>query len=251
DPKTLEKVSEMMQPGSGLRNKFPNTWEQELTDILNANKDLRCATCGTSGITRVPQMDEMLENIEHIMQYGNKPGFNTIMTNLKSNVNNRDGIHHMITYMKNNQQDFVNAIELEFEFRYADDILNKADVIVDEIKYEFKSWTPDIPNPWNSFFSGSGSSYTQMIRYFENSTNLNQVKYVFNGSKVTETQVKNAFRDLFVSKVDEIFEANPDIFKQFQKVGGGNIENLDDFETLLNHESFNIDHPLFNFIICQ
>lgn len=248
DIATLEKVSELTDATSSFRKNFPNTWEQELKNILNANKDLRCATCGGLGITRVPQMTEMLDNVEHIMQFGNKPGFNSIMTNLKSNVNNRDGIHHMINYMKNNPDEFANVIE--FEFRYADDIMNKADVLVGNVKYEFKSWTPDIPNPWNSFFSGSGDSHTQMIRYFGNSTNLNQVKYVFNGSKATETQVKNAFKNLFVSKADDMFKPISQgglgevKMKQLFEFDNFQFQNATEFKGLLNNNQTFRDNAL-------
>lgn len=116
--------------------------------------------------------------------------------------------------MKKNQNEFNNLIE--FEFRYADDMMNRADALVGTTKYEFKSWTPGTSNPWNSFFDGSSSSFTQLIRYFENSTNINQIRYVFNGSKANEAQVKNAFKQLFSNsaKKQEIFAALNQEFRQ-------------------------------------
>jgi hypothetical protein len=248
DPATLNRVAELIREGSVFRNAFPSTWEVELKDIISKNADLRCLTCGNTGIRRIPPMHEMLENIEYIIQFQSIPGFQSVMTNIKSNINNRDGIHHMIYYMKTHSDDFVNVVE--FEFRYADDIMNKADVLVGNTKYEFKSWTPNAEHPWNSFFRGNEKSYTQFIRYLENTSNLNDLKYVFNKAKASESQVKNAFKELLSipEKKMEIFNANPNLWKQFDRIGGGRIEDIEDFIELLNHSTFSINHPMFDFI---
>lgn len=156
DPKTLEKLAEMMQTNSSFRQKLGSSWEQELKEILEKNADLRCGTCGNKGISSLPAMDEVLDNLAQISRFSDKPGFSSVLKNLKSNVANRDGVNHMISYIKKNADEFENITE--FEFQYTDEFLNKADVLVGNIKYEFKSWTPDLPNPWNSFFSGTGNS---------------------------------------------------------------------------------------------
>ena len=248
DPATLSKVSAMISEGSGFRRNFPTTWEDELRSIVAANVDLRCVTCGNLGITRVPPMDQMLANVEHILQFSDKPGFSSVMTNLKSNVNNRDGIHHMITYMKNNADEFVNV--LEFEFRYADDILNKADVLVGSVKYEFKSWTVGTQNPWKAFFGGTGNSYTQFIRYLENSTDMSSLKYVFNGGKATESQVKLAFKELFQTKKTEIFEViweNQSLRNDLFGVDVSRSDAILDFDDLI----LSTDSKLYDFIKSQ
>ena len=63
-----------------------------------------------------------------------------------------------------------------------------------------------------------------------------------------ETFIKNQFKQLFLTKAEDIFNANPDLFKQFDRIGGGKIRNFSEFETLINHQSFDINHPIFNFI---
>ena len=249
DPKTLEKLGEMMQTNSSFRQKLGSSWEQELKEILEKNADLRCGTCGNKGISSLPAMDEVLDNLAQISRFSDKPGFSSVLKNLKSNVANRDGVNHMISYIKKNADEFENITE--FEFQYADEFLNKADVLVGNIKYEFKSWTPDLPNPWNSFFGGTGNSYTQFVRYLQNTTDVKNLKYIFNGAKASESQVKSAFKALLTNKKTEVFEANPNLWKQFDRIGGGKIRNLTDFENLLNHSTFNINHPIFNFIKSQ
>lgn len=80
---------------------------------------------------------------------------------------------------------------------------------------------------------------------------MSSLKYVFNGGKATESQVKIAFKDLFQTKKTEIFNANPDLWKQFDRVGGGKIEDIEDFIKLLNHSTFDVQHSMFNFIKVQ
>ena len=251
DLKTLQKVADMVSEGSAFRSRYPTTWLDELTEIIEKNKDLRCGSCGNGGITRVPPMDEMLDNVNHMMQYGDKPGFNSVMSAIKGNVNYRDGIHHMIDYMKKNPSEFSNIVE--FEFRYSDDILNRADVLVGNTKYEFKSWTPDTPNPWNAFFSGSGNSYTQFTRYLENSNTLSELKYIFNGTKASETQVKEAFKELFVAKKVEIFNviwSNVNLRNSLLNNPIDEIQGLQRFTNLINELGDpNISNPkLYSFL---
>jgi hypothetical protein len=150
-------------------------------------------------------MSDFLENVDYIYKFNLVNGFNTVKTNLKSSSNFRDGVNHMIGYMRNHTNDFTGVTA--FEYRYNDDILNTADVMVNSIKYEFKSWTPNIPNPWNSFFAGTNGSYSQFISYLQNTNSISELKYIFNGTKAPEAQVKQAFKELFIAKKSEIFGA--------------------------------------------
>lgn len=71
DPATLRKVSDMISEGSGFRAKFPNTWQQELSTIIEKNTILPCRSCGTpSGLTaqRYP-MDEFLEQVDFFVAH--------------------------------------------------------------------------------------------------------------------------------------------------------------------------------------
>lgn len=82
--------------------------------------------------------------------------------------------------------------------------LNKADVLVGNIKYEFKSWTSDLPNPWNSFFSPTGTLNLQLKRYLQNTDNFSNLKYIFNGQKVEESIVKTAFKEMLYNSTTKI-----------------------------------------------
>lgn len=155
----------------------------------------------------------------------------------------------MISYMKRNSTEFTNLSE--FEFSYADDILNRADALVGTKKYEFKSWTPNQPYPWNDFFNGTGGSYTQFIRYLQNTSNFADLKYVFNANKASEAIVKGKFKDLFILKAEEIYNSKPSLFNQLDRIGGGKVSSPVDFVELTNHSTFTTNNILFNFIISQ
>jgi hypothetical protein len=119
-------------------------------------------------------------------------------------------------------------------------------VLVGNVKYEFKSWTPDLPNPWNSFFGGTGNSYTQFIRYLQNTTDVKNIKYIFNGAKASESQVKNAFKSLLSNptKKTEIFNAmKPELRESLFKKTNLN-EQKAVFEGMIN----NLDSDLYKFI---
>ena len=85
--------------------------------------------------------------------------------------------------------------------------------------------------------------------YLKDTDNLNDLRYIFNGQKADITTVKNAFKELFTQKADEIFEANKNLFKQFNSIDGQrNIQDVDDFIDLINDNGLTINHPIFNFI---
>ena len=50
-----------------------------------------------------------------------------------------DGRSFLMHFIKNNPSEFQNLTM--FEFRFNDDLLNRADVLVGNIKYEMKSWS--------------------------------------------------------------------------------------------------------------
>ena len=65
------------------------------------------------------------------------------------------------------------------------------------------------------------------------------------------TSVTLALEGMFIVKADRIFNANQNSWKQFDRISGGKIRNLDEFEALINHSSFDTNHPIFNFIQSQ
>ncbi len=76
-------------------------------------------------------------------------------------------------------------------------------------------------------------------------------KSVWNTAKEAEAAMKLKWKTVFTNKKTEVFEANPNLWKQFDRIGGGKIEDIEDFIELLNHQSFNTNHPIFNFIKAQ
>ena len=217
DISTLERVSELSDATSAFRKKFPDTWESELSDLISKNSELRCTACGNmsssnSLLSRLPSMDEMLENINHLAEYRDIPGFDNAYAAFKSNANNRDGINHMVKYMRNNTDELGGNITA-FEFRYDDDLLRRADLAAGDKLYEFKSWTKNADQPWNGFFGGSGTSYDQFLDYLRNTDDLDNLRYVFNSGKATESEVKAAFKNLFENKKPDIFSTFSDDLK--------------------------------------
>ena len=59
------------------------------------------------------------------------------------------------------------------------------------------------------FFNGTNRYYTQFIRYIHNSSNLDELEFIFNAAKADETTVKNAFKNLFSIEIkkNELFNA--------------------------------------------
>lgn len=227
DTKTVEKLSEMMAEGSSFRSSFGNDWEGKLENLLKKNNDLRCENCGNAASykTNLPSMDEMLDNANYFVIFKDKSGFEKVFNALISSENNRDGINHMISYMKKHASDFEEVTA--FEFKYEKDLLRRADVAVGDVLYEFKSWTPGNPDVWNAFFKGEGESYLQFIDYLKYTKKLDNLKYVFNNSKADiENAVKPAFRKLFEDKKTDIFNALSSDLKQ--NLGIRNISQLDD-----------------------
>ena len=77
---------------------------------------------------------------------------------------------------------------------------------------------------------------------------INHFQYIINTRKASVDQVKGAFKELFVAKADDIYNTSPSIFNQFDRIGGGKIEDLEDFIELVNHKTFNTNNQMFNFI---
>lgn len=87
-----------------------------------------------------------------------------------------------------------------------------------------------------SKFSNQFKQYLQSLSTAGN--DISKLKYVFNGKKVSEKEVKEAFVKLFNRKVEEIFNANPSLF------------NNDQFKifTVADLEKVTASHPIFNFL---
>ncbi len=187
-------------------------------------------------------MDEMLKNLEYVSQHSNADNFGSVITQMKGTKSTRDGTNFMLDYMRRNSDDFDELSA--FEFEYSNEFLNKADAVVGNTNFEFKSWSPSNPYSWGNFFTGNGGSYTQFLRYLENTSEMDNLKYIFNGAKASETEVKQAFKNLFSgSKKTEIFNAmNPSLRENI--LGSGNAERFDLFLQAIE----NTDSNLYKFI---
>lgn len=91
--------------------------------------------------------------------------------------------------------------------------------------------------------------------YLKAIESLGELEYIFDARKLGENGeafIKGQFKDLFIAKAEEVFNANPTLFKGFDKLDGTDkIFDADDFIELVNSKQFNIDHPIFNFIKIQ
>ena len=198
----------------------------------------------------LPKMEEILLNLKHLTTYVGSDGkliegYQTVFGALKSQANFRDGANFILSYMRVHGQEFINAFA--FEFKYADEIARRADVMVlgedgvSLIKYEFKSWTPG-EQKWNGFFRGTDlKSWGQIEDYLLKSNKLTEIVYVFNEKKIVTNpdMLKQAFRELFRLKANEIFklevEGGAFTFERLESLFGTrykdvflqNIENLD------------------------
>ena len=114
---------------------------------------------------------------------------------------------------------------------------------------EFKSYSL---STWGDI-SNSTQFFYQFKNYIASINNMNELAYVINVSKASVDDVKLAFKSMLSNptKRAEIFNSNPNLWKQFDRFGGGKIEDIDDFEELINHPSFGIHHSIFNFIKSQ
>ena len=67
---------------------------------------------------------------------------------------------------------------------------------------EFKSYAQ---STWQNIVSNP-KFLKQFERYLQDISEIDELQYIFNGSKASETQVKQAFKGLFVAKKPEIFD---------------------------------------------
>ncbi len=94
-----------------------------------------------------------------------------------------------------------------------------------------------------------GATYQQFMTYIGKIDSLDELHYYFDIGKISDINlIKNRFMNVFQANAENIFKKNPDLFKIYDRIGGGKIEDWEDFVELVNHNSFNTNHPLFNFI---
>ena len=251
----LRKDLDILKSFSKILDNHPSFMQAYGDKVKNIIEKLgeagaKCNSCppNTQNLVKpyMKSIDQHLDDLEYmISKYSNTDGFtgtNSLINEMASSGPKGDGAAFLMDYLRKNPTEFEGLSK--FEFRYDDDLLNRADILVNTVKFEMKSWSFGGPT-WNAFFNGTSNSYQQFITYLQNTTNISDLKYVFNSAKATESQVKTAFKGLFSNpaKKQEIFDAmTPQLRESF--LGNGNANRFDLFELKLN----DINSELYSFI---
>jgi hypothetical protein len=108
------------------------------------------------------------------------------------------------------------------------------------LRFDLSSRLPqDCKSSGAGFFAGNNGSYQQFLNYLGASDELSEIKYIFNGNKATITDVKNAFKDLFLAKGNEIFSRMNPSFRE-NLLGLGNENRFDIFQQKINDLGSNL-----------
>jgi len=236
DPTNPESVTALQRLG-GI---------DHLKQVLRNNPYAPC--CGGKGNKYFPSIAEHLGNLRTaLLEHGGSnptPGFSTFMATLKNNANvaAQDGTAHALKKLAEYKKADVAAME----GKIADDI--DLDAICTNCLFdikltngtfiELKSYKKESLEgiPSSTKFTNQFKQYLQSLSTAGN--DISKLKYVFNGKKVSEKDVKDAFVKLFKAKAGEIFNANPSVF------------NNDQFKifTVADLEKVTESHPIFNFL---
>ena len=236
--------------------------EQDLKNFIDKYKDAPCLACGNTGHTIYGgrTLDKMIENyVEVAYTFRNEP---RLWAKLRAgaehnNVAVREGTQHMLeTFNKNPNKYSPNKIQdLDMNFEA---ILNDiCENCLFDVKFvegstprlvEFKSYST---STWESIKS-SDKFIKQFKRYLQANEikRLDDLNYVFNTNKADITEVKNAFKDLFTAKEDDIFEVIWDNQNLRNSLFGNRNNNAAKsyFKELVKGSDNN---KLYNFIISE
>jgi len=221
DLKTLEKVAEYLDPANV--NKLNAIGGRTgLESFIFRNTDLLCLTCtGGHPVFAGRNMDEMIENFVEVGYYfRNNPD---LWSKLQSGASHpfpamREGSQHTLKTIKENPSKYapekIESFDLRFEelpadidlcpscrfnIRFKDEYIGGNTPKLAEFKsYAFSTWA-NIKN--------SPKFLQQFERYLQDISEISELQYIYNGAKASETPVKIAFRELFLAKKVEIFDA--------------------------------------------
>ena len=220
DPKTLEKVTEMLAEGSSFRNTFPETWQIELSTIIGKNNTLPCETCGTPGGLTVSRynMDIFLDQVIFFTGHYDVNGVAQKFYNWLKRISadgsgtmnapgNIEELYQTLYHLKS--QGITNVVDFGSKFPQGP---KEYDLFFGGTKYtELK----------NVDFVNSGISIEtqdQLIYgYFANIDNINDLQWIAHFKKlqasgwssisIAETNLKTMWKSIFVARKDEIFNA--------------------------------------------
>ena len=195
--------------------------EQGLINFLKKYKDAPCGNCGEAGrkIFGGRTIDEMLENyVEVAHTFRNRPDLWKKIEEgaLSSNAAMREGTQHMLSTFKKNPKKYapenIEHIDMKFE-KGLDDIcancrydvkFNRENNRSLPLFEEFKSYNSET---WSKIANDKGF-IKQFESYLEvrDLKNIDDLAYVINSNKANINEVKQAFKEMFKNKKDELFE---------------------------------------------
>jgi len=198
-------------------------------------------------------MDEIIENFVEVGYYfRNNPD---LWSKLQSGASHpfpamQEGSQHTLKTIKENPSKYapekIESFDLRFEELPADmdlypscrfNIRFKGGYIGgDTPKFvEFKSYAL---STWANI-KNSPKFLQQFERYLQDISKITELQYIYNGAKASETQVKTAFKELFLAKKVEIFDAMPYPLRE-SVLGINNAERFDLFELAIDNTGSNL-----------
>lgn len=206
--------------------------QKGLAFFISKYKVVGCTGCSVAGQpSYMPTLSEVLKNTTYCLkEFNGVSGFQALLTReLNGNLNSMDGIQLMFKYLKGKSltRNMISSFDLNFgsgtctNCQY--DILLTLNGSVSYI--EFKSYQYNSPLDLQQFNG-----------YISNITNLNNLKYVFNAKKMSQTEAKQKMLNFMTTNVDAIFKANIPLF-------GGN-PNLNLLQRDLNTQK--LTYPIIN-----
>ena len=215
DTKTIEKITHYLAPENAEKLKAIGG-EQGLIDFLKKYKDAPCGNCKDAGrkIFGGRTLDEMLENyVEVAYTFRNRPDLWKKIEEgaLSSNAAMREGTQHMLSTFKKNPKKYtpenIEHLDMKFEKGLDDICANcRYDMKFREglkpLYEEFKSYNSET---WSKIANDKGF-IKQFESYLQEVNKLEDLAYMINSNKANINEVKQAFKELFKNKKDELFE---------------------------------------------
>ncbi|MDF7819255.1 hypothetical protein P1X15_16670 [Runella sp. MFBS21] len=215
---------------------------EHLKQVLRSNPYAPC--CGGKGNSYFPSIAEHLGYLRTtLLEFGGDnatTGFGTFMKTLKNNsaIGAQDGSAHALKKLAQ----YKKADVVAMEGKIAEDI--DLDAICTGCLFDIKLTNGtfiELKSYKKETLDGIASS-TKFINQFKQylqslsteGKDISKLKYVFNGKKVSEKEVKEAFVKLFNRKAEEIYSANESVFNAF----GLNVAKLKNITD--QHEIFDL-----------
>ena len=259
DTKTIEKITHYLAPENAEKLKAIGG-ESGLKNFLAKYKDAPCGNCKDAGrqIFGGRTIDEMLENyVEVAHTFRNRPDLWKKIEEgaLSNNAAMREGTQHMLSTFKKNPKKYapenIEHLDMKFEKALNDICANcRYDVKFNNNRNEglplfeeFKSYNTET---WSKIANDKGF-IKQFESYLQEVNKIEDLAYMINSNKANINEVKQAFKELFKNKKDELFEIilkNNTLKDNLLGKGLTKSEAKNVFRDLIN----STDSILYNFI---